>query len=136
MKRYLMDSGIANDFINHRPLVDARAREARRQGAKIGICVSVLGELYAGAEWSHTREVNLQRVKAGVRRLICWPFSIAAAEEYGRIYALLRQIGRPIGPIDMQIAAIARTLANCVVVSKDSDLVAVPGLRVENWAAP
>jgi tRNA(fMet)-specific endonuclease VapC len=36
--------------------------------------------------------------------------------------------------IDMQIGAIARTLPNCVVVSKDSDLSAIPGIAVENWA--
>jgi hypothetical protein len=35
----------------------------------------------------------------------------------------------------MQIGAIARTLPNCIVVSKDGDLSAIPGLTVENWAA-
>ncbi len=38
--------------------------------------------------------------------------------------------------IDIQIAAIAWCLGNCTVVSKDGDLSAVPGLSVENWAAP
>jgi tRNA(fMet)-specific endonuclease VapC len=37
--------------------------------------------------------------------------------------------------IDMQIAAIAFSLGNCTVVSTDSDLADVPGLKVENWAA-
>ncbi len=37
-------------------------------------------------------------------------------------------------PIDVQIAAIALNLGNCTVVSADSDLAAVPGLTVENWA--
>jgi len=41
--------------------------------------------------------------------------------------------GRPIGVIDSMIAAIAMTLGNCRVVSTDSDLLAVPGLTVENW---
>ncbi len=36
--------------------------------------------------------------------------------------------------VDLQIAAIALCLGNCTVVSKDSDLAAVPGLSVENWA--
>lgn len=36
--------------------------------------------------------------------------------------------------IDIMIAAVALTLGNCTVVSKDSDLSAVPGLAVENWA--
>lgn len=34
------------------------------------------------------------------------------------------------------IAAIARSLDACVVVSKDKDLLAVPGLRVEDWSKP
>jgi tRNA(fMet)-specific endonuclease VapC len=33
------------------------------------------------------------------------------------------------------IAAIAFTLGNCTVVTKDSDFSAIPGLTVENWAA-
>ena len=37
---------------------------------------------------------------------------------------------------DLQIAAIALTLGDCVVVSKDSDLRAVPGLTVEDWSRP
>jgi tRNA(fMet)-specific endonuclease VapC len=36
--------------------------------------------------------------------------------------------------VDMQIAAIARSLGNCTVVTTDSDLADIPGLTVENWA--
>jgi len=36
--------------------------------------------------------------------------------------------------IDIQVAAIALSLGNCTVVSSDSDLKAIPGLKVENWA--
>jgi tRNA(fMet)-specific endonuclease VapC len=36
--------------------------------------------------------------------------------------------------VDMQLAAIALSLGNCTVVTTDSDLAAVPGLSVENWA--
>jgi predicted nucleic acid-binding protein len=36
--------------------------------------------------------------------------------------------------VDMMIAAIAFALGNFTVVSADSDLLAVPGLTVENWA--
>jgi tRNA(fMet)-specific endonuclease VapC len=38
--------------------------------------------------------------------------------------------------VDLQIAAIALSLGRCTVVSEDSDLIAVPGLSVENWAVP
>ena len=36
--------------------------------------------------------------------------------------------------VDRMIAAIALSLGKCTVVSADSDLAAVPGLTVENWA--
>jgi hypothetical protein len=58
----------------------------------------------------------------------------AAAYEYGRIFAELKRQGRVIQQVDIQIAAIARVLGNCAVVSGDNDLTAVPGLTVENWA--
>jgi tRNA(fMet)-specific endonuclease VapC len=46
----------------------------------------------------------------------------------------LKRAGRRIQQVDMQIAAIARTLPNSVVVTKDSDLGSVPGIKIENWA--
>ena len=66
-------------------------------------------------------------------RIRCWPFDRPAVEEYGRLAAGLRRIGRPMQQIDIMIAAIARSLGNCVVIIDDSVLSAVPGLRVENW---
>ena len=47
----------------------------------------------------------------------------------------LKRIGRPMQQVDVQIAAIAFALGNCTVVSGDSDLKAIPGLHVEDWAA-
>ena len=38
--------------------------------------------------------------------------------------------------IEILIAAIARSLGNCTVVTDDSDLSAVPELKIENWVAP
>jgi len=63
-------------------------------------------------------------------------FDRNVAEEYGRLAAELRRIGRLMQQIDIMIAAVAFSLGGCSVVSDDSDLAAVPGLTVENWAAP
>jgi tRNA(fMet)-specific endonuclease VapC len=38
--------------------------------------------------------------------------------------------------IDVMIAAIAFSLGNCIVVTDDTDLAAVPGLVVESWTTP
>jgi tRNA(fMet)-specific endonuclease VapC len=113
MKRFLLDTGILSDFINHRRGVDARVQQAKQQGARIGTCMPVVAELFGGIELSVTKEKNLKRLKTSLARIVCWPFNRAGAEEFGRIYADLQRRGRLIGPIDMQIAAIALSLGVC-----------------------
>jgi tRNA(fMet)-specific endonuclease VapC len=66
---------------------------------------------------------------------IVWPFDEKAAWTFGRVLADLRSRGRIMQTVDVQIAAIALSLGNTTGVSSDSDLAAVPGLRVENWAS-
>lgn len=133
-RHYLLDTGIAQDFQANRLHVRTRAIQERKLGHRIGVCVPVLGELWAGVEYSSSRNRNLPLLRQALATLIVWPYSARAAEEYGRIFAELRRKGNPIQQVDMQIGAIARTLPNCVVVTKDSDLSAISGIRVENWA--
>lgn len=135
MTRFLLDTGIMGDFINHRRGVDLRVRLARERGATIGTCVPVVGELFFGVEASRSRDINHPRLVRAISGIRCWPYTNEAAEEYGRIAAELKRIGRPMQQIDIMIAAIARTLGNCIVVSSDGDLQAIPGLATENWAA-
>jgi tRNA(fMet)-specific endonuclease VapC len=133
--RYLLDSGIANEYVNRRPKVFARARAEAAAGNRIGICTPVLGELLYGLEFSATRAANLRKLRIALGAWAVWPFDIRAAEEFGRLRAELRRAGRPMQIIDVQLAAVALTLSSCTVVTADSDLLAVPGLTVENWAA-
>src|SRR5205807_1737280 len=99
--RYLLDTGIAQDFQDDRHGV--RADHERHKGHRIGVCVPVLGELWAGVEGSASRDRNLQSLRHALSRLSIWPYSTEAAEEYGRIFAELRRAGRRIPQIDMQI---------------------------------
>ncbi|MFO0803743.1 MAG: type II toxin-antitoxin system VapC family toxin [Gemmataceae bacterium] len=134
MRRYLLDTGIAGLYVARRDPVHARVREESRRGNVVGICTPVLAELHYGAENSASRDRSLQKLRISLPSLRVWPLTDTAAEEYGRISAELRRIGRPMQQIDRLIAAIARTLGNCTVVSSDSDLLAIPGLAVENWS--
>jgi tRNA(fMet)-specific endonuclease VapC len=135
IRRYLLDTGIAQDFQDDRHGVRARAKAVRALGHRVGICTPVLGELWSGVEGSAQRDANAVELRRALSRLAIWPYSPEAAAEYGRIFIELKRAGRPIQQIDMQIGAIARTLPNCVVVSKDGDLSAISGLTVENWAS-
>jgi tRNA(fMet)-specific endonuclease VapC len=134
LKRFLLDTGFAQDFIHRRTMVLDRVDQERRRGNRIGICVPVLGELWSGIECSSTRDRNADRLRHALSRLVVWPYAPDAAAEFGRIFAELRRIGRPMQQVDMMIAGIARTLGDCTVVTTDTDLSAVPGLVVENWA--
>jgi len=96
----------------------------------------VVGKLWGGVEISGTSERNRARLARALSRLTLWVFDEQAAREYGRLYAELRRKGRILPQIDLQAAAIALSLGNCTVVTKDSDFNAIPGLDVEDWSKP
>jgi len=133
MRRFLLDTGIAGDFVNRRRGVFELARDEVNRGNRVGIGIPVLAELAYGIELSTSRERNMRSLRTALQVWKVWPFDDQAAFEYGRLAAELRGIGRPMQQIDIMIAAIAISLGNCTVVSTDSDLAAVPGLTVENW---
>lgn len=133
VKRYLLDSNALTSLINNREPLTLRAKHVRRQGCRLGTCGPVVAEMLAGIEASASRDANLIRLNRGLSRLKCWPLDRRASETYGRLAAELRRTGRPMQTIDIMLAAIALSLGNCTVVTTDSDLLAVPGLAVENW---
>lgn len=134
MRRYLLDTNAMGDLINNRRGVPDRAAERRRRGDKIGTCVPVVAELFVGVEGSQSRERNRDRLNRALKRIVCWPFDLAAAEEYGRIAIESKATGRTLDKLDMMIAAIARTIPDCTVVTSDSDFDTIPGIRTECWA--
>src|SRR5947209_18622948 len=108
---------------------------AIKAGHRMGIGLPVPAELWFGVENS-SRERNAERLRRVLPELIIWPLTEPAAEEYGRIAAELRRTGRPVGKMDMLIAAIALSLGKTTRVSADNHLTAVPGLNGEDWPAP
>jgi len=58
--------------------------------------------------------------------------SMEVLETASEIHVNLRRLGRPIQDADILIAATAIT-HNLTLVSNDSDLLRVPGVRLENW---
>ena len=136
MTRYLLDTGIASDLINRRGLVPDRVRAARLQGNRIGLGTPLLGELIAGVENSNDPPRHLATMWRNLAQLTLWTFDRDAAVQFGKLYVSLRRAGRIMQVPDLQTAPIAVSLGNCVVVSKDSDLRAVGGLKVEDWSRP
>jgi tRNA(fMet)-specific endonuclease VapC len=131
--RYLLDTGVAGDYVSDRRDVPKRCRALVRAGHKIGLCPPVYGELVGGIEMSQTRDENLKKLLRVRSHFSMWPFDEDAALEYARVWAQLNRIGRVMQQIDMQIAAIALSRGRTTVLTYDSDLSDVPSLSVENW---
>jgi len=93
--RYLLDTGIAQEFIGRNAKVVQRMDGARRAGNRIGICTPVLGELWSGVEGSISRDRNLHRLRLALSRLVIWPYTNEAAEQFGRVFANFAASGGP-----------------------------------------
>ena len=89
MTRFLLDTGMAADYINRRRGVYQRARTAVSHGHRLGIGLPVLAELWYGIEKSSTRDRNAERLRRVLPDLIVWPLTEQATEVYGRIAAEL-----------------------------------------------
>ncbi len=61
------------------------------------------------------------------------PFDDGAAAIAGRVRAQLAVTGTPIGPYDLQIAAIALAHGLTVVTHNTKEFKRVAGLQVEDW---
>jgi tRNA(fMet)-specific endonuclease VapC len=136
MTRYILDTGIAGLYLDRKRGVFERAASEVAKGNRVGIALPVLAELAFRAEGSPRRESNLLRLRQALEVWKLWLADTETAFEYGRIAFELKKLGRPIGQNDIMIAAIALRLGNCTVVTMDGDMGAIPGLMVENWAAP
>ena len=93
-----------------------------------------LAELEYGMKHSSNPAKNEQALLRFLAPLTVLPFGAAAASEYGAIRAFLQSRGTPIGPLDMLIAAHAKSEKLTVVTNNVREFERVPDLDVENWA--
>ena len=82
------------------------------------------------------RSDNLKRVDELAAKYESLPFDNAVARDYAAIRAHLFNTGRPIGPNDMMIAAIARSRGATLVTHNTAEFSRVPGLSIDDWQSP
>ena len=134
MTDYLLDTNHASYLMANDPRIVAQLQERIMTGDRFGISVTILGELYFAVHASQRQEKNLHRLTQMVAILNMYPFDHLAAEEFGRIQAEQKKKGRPIPPLDAQIAAVARQL-NLTILTADKHFEYVDTLTIENWLA-
>jgi len=132
--KYLLDTNICIYIIKKKPRkVFARFREHRV--GDVGISSITYSELAYGVANSGRPEQNQLALEEFVAPLEIKAYKPEVAPVYGRIRAHLRRAGRPIGPLDLLIAAHALHLGTVLVTNDVDEFVRVPHLKIENWAA-
>lgn len=128
---YLLDTNIVIALMKENINVMAQVRRVGR--AELWLCAPVEAELWFGVYKSGKREENRQRLLTLLSWLPSVSFSSEATPHFGDIRATLTNIGKPIGPYDLQIAAIARAQSLILVTHNTREFARVPGLTLEGW---
>ncbi len=102
------------------------------------VCISAItkAELMYGVEVSPRRQKDQAALDEFLRYVAVMEYPAAAALDYARIRADLKQRGEMIGSNDLLIAAHARCLGLTLVTNNMSEFGRVQGLKIENWTEP
>ena len=130
---YMLDTNICIYVMNNRP---EKVLKRFRDALDSGLCISsiTLAELEYGMTHSSNPAKNEQALLRFLAPISILPFGPAAASEYGAIRAKLQAAGKPIGPLDMLIAAHAKSEEMVLVTNNVQEFARVEGLEIENWA--
>ena len=130
---YMLDTNICIYIMKNKPeKVLRRFKEELNNG--IGISSITLAELEYGMKHSSNPAQNERALLRFLVPLSVLPFGAGAASEYGAIRTFLQNNGTPIGPLDMLIAAHAKSEGLVMVTNNVREFERVPGLEIENWA--
>jgi tRNA(fMet)-specific endonuclease VapC len=100
---------------------------------QLWLCDIVKAELLYGAYKSERLQRNLEKLETLFSLVASLPFDGDAAYHFGQIRAYLAKQATPIGPYDLQIAAIARAHQMILVTHNTREFSRVPGLQIEDW---
>ena len=102
--------------------------------ALTGIPVIVAAELWTGVRKNlKTHPQHAARLEAFLSLFHLADFDLATALYYADIRASLEAKGRSIGPLDLLIAALARSLNATLVTANTSEFKRVKGLKILAW---
>jgi tRNA(fMet)-specific endonuclease VapC len=133
--KYLLDTNACISYLNDQESLIA-VRLKKEKPADVVLCTIVEAELWYGAYKSYRNPESLTSLEKFVNGFQSIPFEGKAAREFGRIRQALHKKGTPIGPFDLQIAAIARVNSLTVVTHNTKEFSRVPDLIIEDWESP
>ncbi len=128
----MLDTNICIYIIKNRPS-SVLDRLVASPTEDVGISVITAAELRFGASKSARPERNHDALNEFFSPFEMALFDEPATKVYGTIRAGLEKQGRPIGPMDLLIAAHALNLDVRLVTNKAREFKRVSGLEIDNW---
>lgn len=130
--RYLLDTNVCIRYLNGQA-DGVRQQLLLKDPDEIIVCSVVKAELFYGSLKSKNPRKNLEKQRRFVERFASLPFDGEAAHAYSQIRARLEELGTPIGPNDLMIAAIAVASDVVLVTHNTREFGRVKGLQHEDW---
>lgn len=130
---YLLDTNICIYIIKRKPRVVLR-RVRSKQPGQVSISAVTIAELEYGIARSRYPERNRMALLEFLFPFAILDFDSQAAFAYGRIRSSLESRGKPIGPMDLLLAAQAKSRGLVLVTNNEREFRRVDNLRIENWA--
>ena len=129
---YLLDTNICIYIIKKNPQsVFNRLLEIPPD--QLSVSAISVAELEYGVSKSSQPEKNQLALKNFLKPLSLLSFDLSATIEYGMIRSNLEKKGIPIGPLDLLIAAHAKSLNYTLVTNNEKEFSRIEGLKIENW---
>ena len=133
MIRYLLDTNIVSYFVKGVSASLIQRMQVGLDAQDIAISAITRAELRYGVKMMDKFDKRRKRIDLLLKELSALPWSIEAADEFGRIKAYLRRNGAPAGEFDTQIAAHALAEKLILVTHNTRHFENVPGLKLEDW---
>lgn len=131
---YLLDTNTCIYVINKKPPSVIR-RILTKEPEQIAISTITQAELEYGIARSKYPDRNKIALLEFLFPFLLIDFDQIAAVQYGLIRTSLESRGRPIGAMDMLLAAQARSRDLVLVTNNEKEFRRVEGLETENWAS-
>jgi tRNA(fMet)-specific endonuclease VapC len=129
--KYLLDT---NACIHHLKFADSPiTRKLTIHLPKTAVCSVTKAELFYGAMRSNNPTQSMRVQQEFLELFISLAFDDEAARICGCIRAQLSNQGTPIGPYDLQIAAIALAHELTLVTHNVQEFSRVQDLKIEDW---
>lgn len=127
----LLDTNICVHVINKRP-ANVLKHLKQFEAGQLGMSTIVASELAFGVQKTKSAK-NIAALELFLAPFEIYPFDEQCIWHYGKLRATLEEAGKPIGPMDILIAAHALALDAPLVTNNVKEFSRVPGLRLLNW---